>query len=907
MNASDSPALGAPAVAVLLAETPFAAVLRSGAPLLLAGTEPTRLVFASDSALALFRARNLAELGEAAVGGPSPGAKRLRELGRVLAVGASPRLELLRFFAGRKPLMIGLSCARIRDAVGSEFIVAASLASTQARAAPPSPCQENVDPALASLPAAAAPIATTADVPAAAGDRFLWSVDEDLRFGAPAQAFAKALGAHAPQERESLRALKTRTGLDEDGRLEAALAAKATFGALRVAWPLAAGAAASVVLLSGAPLFDRERRFLGFRGFGRVAGANAPTADLLARAAPANGEAPEEDVTPISSSPEAPASGGETESALTPALAEPTGPSAEIVQLRPAALSLAGAQNVVPIRPDLRGFAPPEETRRGDGEASVELTQSERNAFREIARALGAKVRADDFEAPNAEASDDSEASPNPAGDLGPIAELDAARLVDRLPIGALVARGDEALFLNRTLLDLLGYADLDHFHSLSNLPHLLADRGAESLGPTAKPIALTAADGQSIAVEGLVQTIEWRGAAATLFSFRRSAAAEIAPRVRALETEARELAAILDAAADGVLILDRDGAILSLNRSGEALLGVDHREIAGQDFTTLLAPESREAAKASFEGLRASGLDSLVEEGRERLGLTKQGQATPLFVTMARIGTAADAKFCVVLRDMTRWKEAERDLHDARLQAERASALKSEFLAKISHEIRTPLNAIIGFAEVIMEERFGPVGNERYKDYVKDIHASGGHVMSLVNDLLDLSKIEAGKADLKFAPIDANLIIQECLALMQPQAANERVIMRLSLAERLPRVVADERSLRQIMLNLMSNAVKFNEPGGQVIVSTALNDSGQAVIRVRDTGVGMSEGEIATALEPFRQVGATRRTGGTGLGLPLTKALTEANRAQFSIKSGKEQGTLVELAFPTTPAAAAQ
>jgi signal transduction histidine kinase len=178
---------------------------------------------------------------------------------------------------------------------------------------------------------------------------------------------------------------------------------------------------------------------------------------------------------------------------------------------------------------------------------------------------------------------------------------------------------------------------------------------------------------------------------------------------------------------------------------------------------------------------------------------------------------------------------------------------------------------------------------------------------MSLVNDLLDLSKIEAGKADLHFAPIDANLVIQECLALMQPQAANERVIMRLSLAEKLPRVVADERSLRQIMLNLMSNAVKFNEPGGQVIVSTALNDSGKAVIRVRDTGVGMSEGEIATALEPFRQVGETRRTDGTGLGLPLTKALAEANRAQFSIKSGKEQGTLVELAFPTTPAAAAQ
>jgi signal transduction histidine kinase len=154
---------------------------------------------------------------------------------------------------------------------------------------------------------------------------------------------------------------------------------------------------------------------------------------------------------------------------------------------------------------------------------------------------------------------------------------------------------------------------------------------------------------------------------------------------------------------------------------------------------------------------------------------------------------------------------------------------------------------------------------------------------------------------------VDANGIIQECVSLMQPQAAQERIIMRLSLFDKLPRIIADERSLRQIMLNLMSNAVKFNEPGGQVIVSTAMNESGQAVIRVRDTGIGMSDAELGLALEPFRRISTTRPTGGTGLGLPLTKALVEANRAGFSIKSRKEQGTLVEVAFPTAQAAAAQ
>ncbi|MDB5644168.1 MAG: sensor histidine kinase, partial [Hyphomicrobiales bacterium] len=181
-------------------------------------------------------------------------------------------------------------------------------------------------------------------------------------------------------------------------------------------------------------------------------------------------------------------------------------------------------------------------------------------------------------------------------------------------------------------------------------------------------------------------------------------------------------------------------------------------------------------------------------------------------------------------------------------------------------------------------------------------IHTSGAHVMSLVNDLLDLSKIEAGKLELNFGAVDANRIVAECVSLIQPQAARERVVVRQSLAPRLPNIVADERALRQIVLNLLSNAVKFNEPGGQVIVSTALTDAGHAVVRIRDTGIGMSESEIETALEPFRQIASSRGgTRGTGLGLPLTKALIEANRASFSIKSKTAEGTLVEVAFPPT------
>ena len=254
------------------------------------------------------------------------------------------------------------------------------------------------------------------------------------------------------------------------------------------------------------------------------------------------------------------------------------------------------------------------------------------------------------------------------------------------------------------------------------------------------------------------------------------------------------------------------------------------------------------------------------------------------------------------MFRDITQWKRAEEDLTNAKREAERASTAKSEFLAKVSHEIRTPLNAIIGFAEVMLEEHSGPIANERYRQYLKDIRTSGEHVISLVNDLLDLSKIEAGALDLNFVSVRLNEVVQQCVAIMQPQANRERIIIRTSLLPTLPPVVADERSIRQIVLNLLSNSIKFTGAGGQVIVSTALSDQGEAFLRVRDTGIGMSEKEVATALEPFRQVATSgRAAAGTGLGLPLTKALAEANRASFTIKSAAEAGTLVEIAFPAT------
>jgi PAS domain S-box-containing protein len=384
-----------------------------------------------------------------------------------------------------------------------------------------------------------------------------------------------------------------------------------------------------------------------------------------------------------------------------------------------------------------------------------------------------------------------------------------------------------------------------------------------------------------------------------------RSGRALLEGELRRQKSEFRELSAILDTATDGVAVLDQDGRILSLNRSGEALFGYDQNEVAGAYFTALIAPASKPLAIDYFEGLKADGGVSLLNQGREVEGLARQGGTIPVFMTLGRIGDApgaggpAELRFCAILRDLTHWKKVEQELLAARREAERASALKSDFLARISHEIRTPLNAILGFAEVMLEGRFGPVGNPRYEDYLKDIRASGTLVMSLVNDLLDLSKIEAGKMEFAFASVDANRIVSECVSIMQPQAGQEGVVIRLSLSPALPNILADERSLRQIVLNLLSNAVKFNNPGGQVSVATALADAGSAIIRIRDTGAGMSEADIGTALEPFRRLATAKPSSGTGLGLPLTKALVEANHASLTIKSKQTKGTLIEVVFP--------
>ncbi|MGD9656951.1 MAG: PAS domain-containing sensor histidine kinase [Methylocystis sp.] len=360
-------------------------------------------------------------------------------------------------------------------------------------------------------------------------------------------------------------------------------------------------------------------------------------------------------------------------------------------------------------------------------------------------------------------------------------------------------------------------------------------------------------------------------------------------------------LGAAFDLSHMPLAIITPEGTIVRANARFAACFGADVHEGGNRSLASLLSP-----ADAQNLAWRLS-LALADESARLSLSRAPPGGGAPFDLALRLLPVEDKPAILVSVESNDGASSNARAVETARLAAETANAAKTEFLARVSHEIRTPLNAIIGFAEVMMEERLGPIGSPRYKEYLKDIHVSGAHVLSLVNDLLDLSKIEAGKMELSFARVDANAAISECASIMQAQANQARVVLRLALAPSLPPLRADTRSLKQILLNLLSNAVKFNAPGGQVIVSSGLTDAGSIVIRVKDTGIGMSDEDVATALEPFRQVDASHKTSGTGLGLPLTKALIEANHASFSVTSSRNEGTLIEIAFAPQQVIAAE
>ena len=681
--------------------------------------------------------------------------------------------------------------------------------------------------------------------------RFVWQTDAETRFTLASQEFVDLLGSKsaAVLGRAWAEIAKTLT-LDPPGEIATALSRHETFSGIETAWPIDGLDRPLTVEMSGLPMFDSERRFGGFRGFGLCR-------DLK-----------------------------------------------RLKDLRDRKLAQNPSATIEPAKVLAFPASPPAPT----GPA---LSPKEHSAFQELARELSERLRktAGKSSAPVPSEPAEPVAAPVQAPQATPKPARDALedRLIfDRLPIGILIYRLNSLIYANRAFLDWAGYSTLDELTEAGGLDSLFIEpkNGAATKDPSAaKSLTIATSKGKQKPVDGRLFSVTWSGesALALMIETQLGAGGKQAETPQQGEEEIRELRAILDTATDGVLILDSSARVLSGNRSAQALFGYDAGELGALSLSDLLVPESHRLVLEHLERLsRRDGVDSL-NAGYEAIGRVRQGGLVPLHITIGRIEDGE--KLCAVLRDVTAWKRSEEELIKARRAAEKASTAKSEFLAKISHEIRTPLNAIIGFSEVMMDERFGPIGSERYRQYLKDIHAAGGHLISLLSDLLDLSKIEAGKLDLTFVSVNLNDLVQQCVAIMQQQANRERVIIRTSLHGNLPQIVADARAMRQIMLNLLSNSIKFTGAGGQVIISTAQTDDHEVVLRVRDTGSGMTEKELQIALEPFRQIPTVTHwdAGGTGLGLPITKALAEANQAYFRLTSRVDDGTLAEVIFPAT------
>ncbi len=376
-----------------------------------------------------------------------------------------------------------------------------------------------------------------------------------------------------------------------------------------------------------------------------------------------------------------------------------------------------------------------------------------------------------------------------------------------------------------------------------------------------------------------------------------------LAARTTANASNEDELRSILDISSDGIITLDKQGRMSSLSAGAEAMFGYRHAELVHQPFAKLFSADSAVVVNEYLSGLEGQGLASVFNDGREVTGVVKQGGTVPLFLNIGRLQKSeGGANYCAVVRDITSWKRTEHDLRVAKDEAEEASRHKSDFLARVSHELRTPLNAIIGFSEIMRMGQHGEVPNEKYRGYLNDIHSSGNHLLAMIDDLLDFSKIESGRMELDFTSVNLPECFDQAVKLLQEQATRARVLLRKSFPENLPRVVADQRAMRQVVQNLLSNAIKYTDAGGQVIVSALMEPSGALILRLKDTGIGMNKDELKQALVPFMRVEKPgRERQGTGLGLPLTKALVEANRASFTISSEPGQGTQIDITFPTT------
>ena len=368
----------------------------------------------------------------------------------------------------------------------------------------------------------------------------------------------------------------------------------------------------------------------------------------------------------------------------------------------------------------------------------------------------------------------------------------------------------------------------------------------------------------------------------------------------KALSEAEKKYRTIVENAAGGIFQLTPEGLYLSANPALARILGYESPE----DILRFVHNANDDvygdaAARIEF--------NRLLEDKGEVLGHETEvirGDGQRIWVNES-IRTVKDDSGHVLyyegsMEDITERKSAAIDLASAKLHSDLANRAKSEFLANMSHELRTPLNSIIGFSEIIKDEVFGPLEQRQYWEYAKDIHESGSRLLTIINEILDISKIEAGERQLNEGTVDLDKVVSSCVALMSEKITNGKLTVKQECAEA-PTLVAEELSIKQIIMNLLSNAIKFTPENGSVTIAVKVSHDGQMILSFTDTGIGLEEDEIQKALSPFGQVDTkhSRSGSGTGLGLTLVKSLTEIHGGELEMLSEKGIGTTVNVIFP--------
>ncbi len=387
-------------------------------------------------------------------------------------------------------------------------------------------------------------------------------------------------------------------------------------------------------------------------------------------------------------------------------------------------------------------------------------------------------------------------------------------------------------------------------------------------------------------------------------FKGYRGTGTDISAEVNAMEMAAsardRFMAAI-ESVSDGFALFDADDRMVFCNnRFKEMNPNLAPIIVPGITFEEMLRDNIAENRILDALGDEETFVQKRMEQHRNPSGPLVQRRQDGRWLELREERTLEGSTF-LVNTDISERKAAEEAVLAAMKEAEIANQTKSEFLANISHELRTPLNAIIGFSDIIKDERLGPFGNTKYRDYVEDINESGHHLLALINNILDLSKIESGTNELCEENIDIPEAANTVMKLVMGLARTGNVELELDVSNDIPGLHADERNVKQILLNLLSNAIKFTRDGGRVTLKIWSRAESGYVLQVIDTGIGIAFEDIPKALAPFQQVdsGLNRKHEGTGLGLPLAKSLVVMHGGYLDLQSEVGVGTTVTVRFP--------